>query len=309
MKFVCKKLGTMIVTLLLVSCIAFFTFQIIPGDAVTTILGTNATPEREAQLRTELGLDKPVGIRYINWITSFIKGDLGTSYQYDMPVSALLSDKIPVTVTLGLMSFAIIVLVSIPLGVLGARFGKKRIGLFEICNQIAMAIPSFVLGILIVLIFGLILNFFVPGRYVNYRESFFGFLKYLIAPAIAIAIPKIAMVVKFLKNEIDNQMDSDYVRTARSKGNTDTAILFKHVLKNSLMPVITTLGMIVAEILAGSLVVEQVFNLPGLGRALISGIGARDYPVVQAIIMYMAVIIIGINILVDITYKIIDPRS
>ena len=307
---VIKKLVSLIFTLLFVSLIAFFAFQVIPGDAATSMLGTDVTPEREEEIREELGLNKPVYIRYADWITNFIKGDLGTSYKYNIPVSELLAEKIPVTVALGIISFILIVVVSIPLGILGARFGKKnKIGLFDIGNQVFMAVPSFVLGVILIFIFGLALKLFIPGNYVDYKDNFMGFLAYLIIPAMAIAIPKIAMVVKFLKSEILNQLDLDYVRTARSKGNTELRILFSHVLKNALMPVITLLGMIVAEILAGSLIIEQVFSLPGMGNILISSIGTRDYPVVQAIVMYIAIIVIGINLLVDITYKVIDPRS
>lgn len=313
MRFIGKKVVTVILTLVLVSFVTFFAFELIPGDPATNLLGTDATPEQLEALQTELGLNRPVMERYIDWVSGLLRGDLGISYQYyqhHMTVQELLAEKVPVTVTLGLLAFAMILVTSIPIGILGARFGKPNgTGLFDTGNQIAMAVPSFVVGIFLVYLFGIVLQWFTPGKYISYEEDFSGFLVYLIAPAAAIAIPKAAMVIKFLKNEISEQLHLDYVRTAKGKGAGMNRILFFHVLKNALMPVSTILGMIVAEILAGSLVVEQVFNLPGMGRALITAINARDYPVVQAIVMYIAVLVIGINLLVDILYRFIDPRS
>lgn len=313
MRFIGKKVVTVILTLVLVSFVTFFAFELIPGDPATNLLGTDVTPEQLEALQTELGLNRPVMERYIDWVSGLLRGDLGISYQYyqhHMTVQELLAEKVPVTVTLGLLAFAMILVTSIPIGILGARFGKPNgTGLFDTGNQIAMAVPSFVVGIFLVYLFGIVLQWFTPGKYISYEEDFSGFLVYLIAPAAAIAIPKAAMVIKFLKNEISEQLHLDYVRTAKGKGAGMNRILFFHVLKNALMPVSTILGMIVAEILAGSLVVEQVFNLPGMGRALITAINARDYPVVQAIVMYIAVLVIGINLLVDILYRFIDPRS
>lgn len=310
MSYVLKKLFSTMLTLLLVSFITFFVFQIIPGDPVTSILGTDTTPEREEQLREELGLNESVGVRYVNWLTGFAQGDLGTSYKYSMPVSQLLSGKVLVTMALGGLSFLFIVLISVPIGILGARFGKSsRLDTFDITNQVVMSIPSFILGIFIVYIFGLVLKIFTPGAYVDYTENVLGFIIYLIAPALAIAIPRCAMIIKILKSEIQSQMHSDYVRTARSKGDSETNILFHHVLKNAVLPVLTLLGMIVAEILAGSLIIEQVFNIPGMGRILITSISTRDYPVVQAVVMYIAIIVIVMNMIVDIMYRVIDPRT
>lgn len=171
-----------------------------------------------------------------------------------------------------------------------------------------MAVPSFFLGIMITIIFGLVLKWFTPGKYVSYRDDFNGFIMYLIPAAFAVAIPKIAMMVKFLKNSLIREMDSDYVRTAYSKGAGENRVLFCHVLRNGLMPAITLLGMIIAEIMAGSIVVEQVFNLPGLSVILVSSVSTRDYPVVQAIVVYIAFVVIITNCIVDILYHIIDPR-
>lgn len=309
MKYILKKTVALCGTLLLVSLIAFFLFQIVPGDPVTAILGTEYSAERAETLREEMGLNESVISRYFEWLTNFVQGDFGTSYKYKIPVTELVGEKIPVTFYLAIVSLIIIVVISIPLGVLMARFrGKRTSKIFDILNQSFMAIPSFFLGILITIFFGLILKWFTPGKYVRYDEDFGAFLVYLIPAAFAIAIPKIAMMVKFLKNSLVNEMDSDYVRTAYSKGAGEMRVLFCHVLRNGLMPAVTLLGMIIAEIMAGSIVVEQVFNLPGLSTILVSSVSNRDYPVVQTIVVYIAFIVIICNFVVDVLYHILDPR-
>lgn len=309
MKLIIKKVLTLIITLILISLVAFFAFQIIPGDPAIAMLKTEATPERVAALREEMGLNDPLIVRYFRWVVSFVQGELGMSYNYGLPVAELLRDKIIVTSSLALLSILMIILVSLPLGFLMARYAEKLGGkIMKVTNQVVMAIPSFFLGVLIVLLFGLILKWFTPGQYISYTESIVGFLKYLLAPAIAIAIPKIAMLIKFLRDSVIKQKQSDYVRTAYSKGNSESRVLYVHVLKNACISVITLLGMMIADIMAGSIVVEQVFNLPGLGRLLVASIGNRDFPVVSAIIIYIASIVVIVNFLVDILYRFIDPR-
>ena len=315
MKHFVKKIITLIMTLFVVSVAAFIAFQIIPGDVVTSILGTEATPEREAQLREELGLDQPPVKRYLNWMTDVVKGDLGVSYRYSknmnemMPVEELIGDKLPVTLWLAAVSLVIIIVISIPLGVLWAK-SKSHVldAVLSVITQVTMAIPSFFLGILVTYVCGIILKFFAPGSYVSYKEDFAGFLGYLIFPAISIALPKIAMTARFLRNSMLTEMKSDYVRTAYSKGCTDQTVMYGHVLRNALMPVVTFLGMIIAEIVAGSIVVEQVFGLPGVGRLLISSISTRDFPVVEILILYITFVVIFVYFIVDILYRVIDPR-
>lgn len=309
MKYFVKKVITLIGTLILVSFIAFLLFQIVPGDPVTSMLGTEYTSERADSLRKELGIDKPILSRYGRWLRDFVRGDFGISYKYKMPVERLIGDKIPVTMYLAVLTLFLIIIISVPLSVILAKASSKKIAKgFDIFNQSVMAIPSFFLGIVIIIVFGLILKWFTPGSYVDYRDNFAGFVVYIIPAAFAVAIPKIAMMVKFLKNSLVNELQSDYVRTAYSKGAGKMRVLFGHVLRNGLMPAITLLGMILAEIMAGSIVVEQVFNLPGLGSILVSSVSNRDYPVVQTIVVYIACLVIVSNCVVDILYHIIDPR-
>ncbi len=309
MKYAAKKTATFILTLLLVSFLAFLAFQVIPGDPAIKMLGTKATPEKIATLRAEMGLDKPMLIRYGLWLKDFFFGNMGTSYSYHMPVDGMLQGKLPITLTLTGLSFILIVLGSIPLGIYTAKYKDKRISkVINILNQITMSIPPFFVGVLFTYFFGLLLRWFTPGGFVSYSTNIFGFIGYLIFPAISIALPKIAMSTKMLQGSLFTEMKKDYVRTAYSRGNRTNGVLYHHVLKNAMIPVITFLGMTLADIVAGSIIIEQVFSIPGLGRLLITSISNRDYPVVQAIIMCIALIVIVINFLVDIIYQLIDPR-
>lgn len=315
MKYLGKKIATLIMTLFVVSAAAFIAFQIIPGDVVTSILGTEATPEREAQLREELGLNDPPVVRYFRWAGGVLRGDLGVSYRYAknmnemMPVAELIGDKLPVTLSLAAISLVLIVVVAIPLGVLWAHSKNKVLdAALGVITQVSMAIPSFFLGIIVTYLFGMVLKCFVPGGYVSYERDMRGFLFYLLFPALAIALPKAAMTARFLRNSMLTEMQSDYVRTARSKGCSERRVMYSHVLRNAMMPVITFLGMIIAEIVAGSIVVEQVFSLPGIGRLLISSISTRDLPVVEILILYITFVVIFVYFLVDILYRVVDPR-
>lgn len=310
MKYMLKKIITLIITLLLVSMVTFVAFSVIPGDIATTKLGPSATPERVEALREEMGLNKPLPERYLSWLKGALSGDFGESYQYDgVPVSSLLNQRLPVTVLLAVMSFIIILVLAIPLGIVSARKEGTWIDtLINMLTQITMAIPAFFLGMIITFFFGLILKFFQPGKFVMPQENLGRCLQYLIFPAIAIAIPKIAMVVKFLRNSVLSEVKKDYVRTAYSKGNRTKKVLYIHVFQNALIPVITFIAMVAAEILAGSIVVGQVFNVTGMGRLLVTAITNRDYPIVQAVVLYITVLVIVINFIVDMLYQFVDPR-
>ncbi|MCR5419904.1 MAG: ABC transporter permease [Lachnospiraceae bacterium] len=309
MKYIGKKLATMLITVLIVTMLVFLAFRVIPGDPVSNMLGTSATEEKVANLREQLGLNRPLPVRYIEWVRDFFFGDMGKSYTYGMSVKSMLASKIPITITLTVMSFILVVLISIPLGIYCAKHEDKWYSkAIDVINQITMSVPSFFVGMIITYIFGLVLRWFRPGAFVNYKTSVVGFLGYLIFPAISIALPKAAMTVKLLKSSVLKEGKLDYVRTAYSRGNSTDQVLYKHVFKNALIPVITFLGVTLADMVAGSIIVEQVFSIPGLGRLLITSISTRDYPVAQAIIAIIACIVIFINFMVDILYKVIDPR-
>lgn len=309
MKFALRKLLSLILTVLLVTLFVFAAFELIPGDAATARLGTNATPEALSKLREELGLNRPFFVRYFSWVISFFFGDMGTSTSYGMSVRSMLMDKLPITLFLTLISFVFIVILSVPIGLITSKYEDRNLAKVSAsAGQVIMAIPPFFLGILLTYLFGIVFKLFTPGGFVSYNVNFGKFVGYLIFPALAIAIPKACMCTKLLRTSILSEAKLDYVRTAYSRGNSTMDVLYKHVLKNAIIPVVTFLGMTLADIVAGSLVIEQVFSIPGFGRLLISSISNRDYPVVQAIIAIVAIIVIVINLLVDVLYRVIDPR-
>lgn len=304
-----KKVISTLVTLLIVSFLLFLAFELIPGDPALAKLGTDATPEQIVQMRAKMGLDRPFLERYVAWLGSFFRGDFGTSYDYGISVSQLIVDKLPITLTMTVMAFLMMMAISIPFGIFTAkRVGGKLDSFFSSLNQVIMAVPPFFTGILITFLFGVILRLFTPGNFVSYKEDFGAFLLYMIFPSIAIALPKAAMAVRMLRSSLLSEMKNDYTRTAYSRGNDTSGVLYRHVLKNAFIPVLTFFGMALADIFTGSIIVEQVFNIPGLGRILLTSISHRDYPVVEAIIMLMAFVVILVNLVVDIIYRKIDPR-
>ena len=309
MKYIIKKVISMIITLVVVSLCVFLAFSIIPGDPALKKLGTEASPELIAQTREQMGLNDPVIVRYFRWFGAFLQGDMGKSYNYSVPVAGMILNKIPITLTMAIMSFLLTIVVSIPLGIITAKHeGGMLDRVVTVINQIIMAVPPFFSGILITFIFGMVLKLFKPGGFISYSEDFAGFVGYLIFPSIAVSLPKIAMTVKMLRGSVIDEAKKDYTRTAYSRGNDTNGVLYRHVLKNALIPVITFLGMLLADMIAGSIVIEQVFGIPGISRILLTSISNRDYPVVEAIIMGIAMIVIVTNLLVDIIYRIVDPR-
>lgn len=309
MKYILRKTITLIITLFMVSLLAFLAFQVIPGSPATRMLGTNATPESIAALEAELGFDQPVLVRYGQWVTDFIRGDWGTSYSYSMSVQDMVLEKLPATAALVLLAFLLVVLVSFPLGVLLARReGGKLDRVLTVVNQVCMSIPPVFVGILLSYLFGITLKVFVPGNFVSFSQSPSQFLLYMIFPAIAVALSRVAMTVKMLRSSILDEMNKDYIRTAFSRGRTRAEALRKHALRNALIPVVAFLAVTAAELVAGSIVVEQVFAVPGIGRLLLASISGRDFPVAQAIVVILAAWVVIVNFIADILYQYMDPR-
>ena len=315
MRYAVRKALTLLMTMLIVSFLAFLAFEMVTGDAATALLGTTATPERLEALREELGLNRPFMTRYFSWLAGFFTGDLGTSYSYKVPVSSLVGQKIPATLVLSLMSFVLITAASIPLGLWSVRWEGRKGRKWRIINvvrtssnQLFMSIPPFFSGILISWIFGILLRWFQPGGAFPTLAEPGRFLWHLLFPAVAIAMPRIAMTVRMLRSTIVFEMNRDYVRTAISRGNDRPNVLWRHVLRNALAPVVAFLAQTMAEVVAGSIVVEQVFGVPGLGRLLLAGISGRDWPVVQTIIVILAFWVVLAGTLGDLISQRIDPR-
>ncbi len=309
MKNIVKKALMMILTMVIVSFFAFLAFQIIPGDPTTKILGSEATAEAVAELRAELGLDRPFFVRYFEWITNALQGDFGRSYIYNMSVSELLQGKLSVTMLLTAIAFVMIVLLSIPLGLAAASSRRAWVDrLFTVLGQLVMAVPPFFIGILLTLVCGLVLRWFDPGAFISPGDNLGASVVYLLYPAFAIALPRVAMTVKMLRSSIGGEMDKDYVRTAYSRGNTRMSTLYRHVLRNAVVPTVAFLAMTAADIVAGSVIIEQVFAISGIGRLLLTSISNRDFPVVQAIVVILALVVVLVNFVADIINQRLDPR-
>jgi ABC-type dipeptide/oligopeptide/nickel transport system permease component len=308
--FIIRRLGTTFVTLFLVTLLTFAAFRIIPADAAVLALGTEASDEQLAVLRAEMGLDRSIPAQYFSWLGKFFTGNLGNSSRFrGQAISGMILERLPVTASLALMSLLFILIIAFP----AALFPSHRAGSFpdrltNALTAVNISFPGFFLAVLFIWIFGILLKFFKPGGYVSYGENFGAFLGYLVFPALAIALPNAAILVKFLRSSISQQLRSDYVRTARSKGASGYTVLYHHVLKNGIVPAVTVMGMIAADIFSGSIVIEQVFTIPGTGRLLIASITSRDYPLVQTLVIYIAFIVILANTLADIAIRIIDPR-
>ena len=309
MRYIIKKVLILIITLFLISLLTFCAFHIIPGDPAQLILGTSASAEKLEALREQLGTNLPLWQQYRNWITGFVQGDFGTSIRYSMPVRDLMQGHVQVTVLLGLMAIVMTVIVGIPLGIFMA--GRKnpvvKAGLTSL-NILGLSFPEFFLSILLMWIFGLILHLFTPGAYVSYTQSWPQFLHYMIFPALAVAIPQTAILTKYVQTAVQEQMGCDYVRTARGKGVRRNRIFYHHILRNAIVSILPLLGMMVANVFSGSIIVEQVFSVPGIGRLLISSVSGRDFPLTQTLVVYIAALIVITNFVVDLLVQVVDPR-
>jgi ABC-type dipeptide/oligopeptide/nickel transport system permease component len=294
----------------LVSLFCFLVFSVIRGDAAGILGGTSVSPEQLSKLREELGLNRNVFLRYFDWLLNFLSGNPGNSLRYrGESISIMITQRLPVSFSLALLSLFFILLIAVPLSLFTVKREADLLDrIVNFFTAAGISTPGFFLGLLFIFIFGYIFNLFVPGQYINYRENFSGFLGCLFFPAMSIAVPNAAVMTKFLRGSLFQELKSEYVRTAKSKGASRLYILYRHVLKNAAIPAITIFGMIIAEVLSGSIVIEQVFSIPGTGRLLITAITSRDYPLIQALMVYIAFIIVAANTLADIAIMTLDPR-
>jgi ABC-type dipeptide/oligopeptide/nickel transport system permease component len=308
--FIIKRLAVTILTLFLVTALTFVAFNIIPGDSATLTAGTEATEGQLMALRQKMGLDRPLPVQYFSWLSDFLRGKLGNSVRYEgSSISGLITQRLPVTFSLAGLTFILILVISFPISLLTCK--KEGSCMDHIVNALVtidMSVPHFFLGILLIWLLGLVLHLFSPGGFVDYHTSPAGFISYLIFPALAIALPSSAQVVKFLRSSIFVQMKADYARTVKARGASATVTLRRHILKNAVIPVITLLGMLAADIFSGSIVIEQVFTIPGLGRLLITAITSRDFPLAQSLVVCIACIVVIANSAADIIIQLIDPR-
>lgn len=308
-KIIFKKLISLFLTLFFVSLIIFFVFQVLPGNPAEIILGTEADKAQVLALEKELGLDKPILVRYANWIKDILKFNMGTSLKYQVPVKDLFFKKLPVTLYLTFFSLFLSLIIAIPLSIqITAKSDRWYASIITAITQLGISIPSFWLAFLLIYVFAVKLGWFNTLSYNAMSGNFFQKLYKFFLPSLAIAIPNIATIIRYMQSAILDEINKDYVRTARMKGLLLKDILYKHVLRNALIPVITIIGISITSSVGGSLIVENVFSLPGIGSLIVQSISSRDFPLIQSVVFAVAFMVIIINLIVDILYRIVDPR-
>jgi len=307
--YVFRRLLSLIVSCFLISILVFVVMHAIPGDPAQIMLGTEADPATLSALRAQLGLDRPLYVQYGAWVSGILTGQLGQSLRYHVPISSLISSRLAVTVPLAFLAMLIAVVIGLPTGLYAAthRNGPGDYGVIAL-SQAGLSIPSFWLGILLMLVFSVRLRWLPAGGFVPWSESFGGAIQSLLLPAAALGLIRGAVVARLSRSSLLDVLGRDFVRTARGKGVSEWGVLWKHALRNALIPIVTVVGMQFATLLAGAIIIENVFYLPGLGRLAFQAIGQRDLPVVQDIVVLVAVLVVGMNLIVDLAYALLDPR-
>lgn len=309
LSYISGRFVSLILTTLAASVIVFLLMQVLPGDPAAVMLGINAQPETLAALQKQLGLDAPLWSRYLTWISGFVVGDFGVSYTYSVPISELLGPRVLVTLPLAVLAMAISVIIAIPLGVIAA---SKRGKAFDVAGmgvaQVGVAIPNFWLGLLLILLFALQLGWFPASGFGGWEDGLWKGLRSLILPAVALALPLAAILARVTRSAVIETLGEDFIRTARAKGLTRSHALWKHAVPNALIPVVTIIGLQFSFLLAGTIIIENVFNLPGVGRLIFQSIAQRDLITVQSLVTLLAASVITVNFLVDLAYGFLDPR-
>jgi len=307
--YVTKRLGSLCLSLIVASLVIFACIEIVPGDPASFMLGINAQPDTIQALRVELGLDQSQAQRYLGWVGGLLSGDMGTSYTYRTPVSDIVSDRLQVSLPLALYALMLTVVVAFPVGILAAaRRGSVADITVMGATQLGVAIPNFWFAILMVILFAINLRWFSAGGFPGWDAGIFPAMKALTLPAIALALPQASILSRVMRSSLLDTLSEDYMRTARAKGLTRRQALWRHALRNAMIPVLTIIGLQFSFLLAGAIIIENVFFLPGLGRLVFQAITQRDLIVVESVVMLLVFAVILVNFLVDIAYAWVDPR-
>ena len=308
-KYALRRLVQMIPVLVIVSIVVFSIIHLIPGDPAEIMAGTNATPEQVAALRHQYGLDQPLATQYFIWLGNVLTGNLGYSLINGFPVNQLLLQRIPATVELAIAAALVGAIIALPLGIIAAlRPGSIIDFITTIFSALSFAVPGFWLAILLILLFSLQFKMLPPSGRPEFGEQPWEHLKSLIMPALTLGIAMAAKLTRYLRSSMLDTLGQDYTRTARSKGLVERTVVVRHVLRNSLIPVITVFGLQIGDLLSGAIIVESIFAWPGVGRLTIQAIGWRDYTILQASVMFIVLAFLLVNLLTDLAYGLIDPR-
>ncbi len=307
--YIVKRLVSLAISLIVASVVIFVVVEVAPGDPASFMLGLNAQPDTVAALRAELGLDQSKVERYLSWVGGMLTGDFGTSYTYRTPVAQMIADRMWVSLPLALFALTLSTLIAFPAGIFAAaRRGAPGDLAVTGATQLGVAIPNFWFAMMLVLIFAINLRWFNAGGFPGWEAGFWAGMKALTLPAIALALPQAAILTRVMRSSLLDILGEDFMRTARAKGLTARQALWRHGLRNALIPVLTIIGLQFAFLMAGAIIIEQVFFLPGLGRLIFQAITQRDLIVVESVVMLLVFAVIMVNFLVDLAYAAVDPR-
>jgi peptide/nickel transport system permease protein len=311
LKYSAKRLGLLVPIVFGVSVIVFVTMRLLPGDVASAMLGSNASasPERLAQLRAQLGLDRPMYEQYYDWVTRAVRGDLGASMLSSAPVTPEIMRRLPVTIELAAFSILVALMIGVPLGVLSAMYQDSP---FDVATRLAslvwLSVPGFWVATLLVLGASLYVPSWPTLGFIDFPTDPVGNLKTMLLPTIALSAFVVGGTLRMTRSAMLEVLRLDYITAARARGGPERVVVFKHALKNALIPVITLVGLYLGSLLAGAVLIESIFTLPGLGKLLIDAIQGRDYPLVQGTVLFLATSVVLVNLLVDLLYGAIDPR-
>lgn len=309
LRYLLRRCASLLATLIVASLVIFVTIEIVPGDPASYMLGLNAAPDTVEALRRELGLDQSTPVRYVQWVTGMLQGDFGTSYTYRTPVAAMIADRLWVSLPLALLALTLSTLIAFPAGVFAAsRRGGFADGTVMGLTQLGIAIPNFWFAMLLVLLFAIRLGWFSAGGFAGWEQGVWPALKSLTLPAIALALPQASILTRVMRSSLLDVLGEDYLRTARAKGLSRRQALWRHALRNAMIPVLTIIGLQFSFLLAGAIIIENVFFLPGLGRLVFQSIAQRDLIVVESVVMLLVFAVVMVTFLVDLAYAWVDPR-
>jgi peptide/nickel transport system permease protein len=307
-RYIASRLLSLTLSLIAASIVIFAVIEVIPGDPAAFMLGVNARPDTLLALRDQMGLNDPLPLRYFTWVTGMLTGDFGISWTYKTPVAELINDRIWVSLPLAIYALVLSTIIAFPAGIIAA---SRRGGMGDVsimgATQLGVAIPNFWFAMILVLIFAIKLRWFSAGGFPGWETPLLA-IKSLTLPAIALALPQAAILARVMRSSLLDNLGEDYIRTARAKGLTRRQALWRHAVRNALIPVLTIIGLQFSFLLAGGIIIEQIFFLPGLGRLIFQSISARDLIVVESVVMLLVFVVIVVNFAVDLAYAVVDPR-
>ena len=307
--FAFRRLLTTLPTLLVVTIIVFGIVRVLPGNPARLLLGEEATPQLVAELTREMGLDRPVPVQYMSWLGGVLRGDFGNSIKDNTSVGRLILEKLPTTLELSLLATLVSVLIALPAGIItAARRGGFTDGAITVLALSGVSLPNFFLGILLIYLFSIQLGLIPPSGYVTPLENPLENLRLMILPAITLGVGAAGALTRFLRGAMLEVLSQDYIRTARAKGVMGRVVLYRHGLRNALIPVITIFGLQLGGLLGGAVITEQIFSIPGFGRLIVDAVFTRDFPVVQGVVLVSAIAVFLVSFLVDLVYAAVDPR-